>query len=937
MKLRAERNKSKSIKSKPHDPLSYNIHLLGDLLGQTIREQQGDRVFDQVEQIRALAREWRGADSVSGVAALAQVCENIEFDLAMPTLKAFTTYFHLVNLAEEYEQVRVLRVRESLDRTRPLADSIAEAINILRLQGLTPQDVQVLLQRLSIEIIFTAHPTESKRRSVLGKLRAISQALGQLDTYKLLPREYEQLQNHLRNHITLLWLTNAVRIHRPTVLDEVRHGLWYFSETLFEVIPDIYTSLEQALARTYPGYNFQVPTFLRFGSWIGGDRDGNPNVTATVTTETFPLHQETTQHYFGQILNHLFGQFSMSERYTGLTPALTDFLAKQEARYPNLAQALAQRHANEPYRQAFSFIAHQLGQPTLPERFLEPDEPDHISARLIYNSGTEFLADISQIADSLKSANETKLLASQLKPLLRQVETFGLHTAALDIRQHSNEHQSVVTELLQQAGLSPNYATLPEGDKIALLNQLLETAAFPELNPAALSPLARETLDLFRLLKSVHTKDPATLGCYLISMAHQPSDILEVLWLARLVGLYQPETNVSALDIAPLFETIGDLEQASTVLEILFQTPAYQAHLKIRGQSQLIQLGYSDSTKDGGYLTANWALYVAQRTLADLARRYNVQLTFFHGRGGAIGRGGGPTHRVIKGLPPETMTGRIRITEQGEVIFDRFGHPAIARRYLEQVIGAVLQVSAIQSNTTPPAWEATMETLSAAAYQAYRQLIFETPGFLDYFHQATPIDVITELTIGSRPARRTTSARIEDLRAIPWVFAWMQSRHTLPGWYGLGSALTHYMWERPDGLATLQILYQEWAFFKAVLDNAQMALLKADMSIAARYAQLVADRKLGEQIFNRIAAEHTQTQQALLAVSQQKRLLDNEKVLQRAIQLRNPYVDPLSLIQVGLLRRLRALPQVDSAERKTILDALRLSIVGIAAGLKNTG
>jgi phosphoenolpyruvate carboxylase len=924
-------------KPKTNDPLSFNIHLLGDLLGHIIREQQGERVFNQVEQIRALAREWRGPDSVSGVGALASVCENLEVELALPTLKAFTTYFHLVNLAEEHEQVRVLRTRESSEKTRPVADSIAEAVNLVRLQGVTPETMQALLNQLCVEIIFTAHPTESKRRSVLGRLRAISHRLDQLDNYKLLPREQEAVLADLRAQITLLWLTNDVRLHQPTVLDEVRHGLWYFSETLFEVIPEIYDSLRRGLARAYPNHPFQVPTFLRFGSWIGGDRDGNPNVTAAVTAGTFPLHQEAVQQYFGQILNNLFGEFSMSEGDTGLPTPLEELIKRQRVRFPNLAQALAKRHANEPYRQALSFIAYGLGQPTLPEKFFEPEGANRSLSRLLYNSGAELLADLRQVAESLKSARETKPLAQRLNPLLRQVETFGLHTAALDIRQHSNEHQTAVAEILQQTGQAADYASLAEDDKAALLNRLLQTSQFPEIAPAALSPLARDTLELFRLLASVQAKDPAALGCYLISMAHQPSDILEVLWLARLVGLYRPEANFSALDIAPLFETITDLEQAPTVMETLFKSSAYQAHLKARGQRQLIQLGYSDSTKDGGYLTATWALHQAQRTLSNLARRYEVQVTFFHGRGGAIGRGGGPTHRVIKALPPETMNGQFRLTEQGEVIFDRFSHPAIARRYLEQVVGAVLQVGAIQSNTTQAEWEAVVQTLSANAHQAYRQLIFETPGFLDYFHQATPIDVITELTIGSRPARRSASARIEDLRAIPWVFAWMQSRQTLPGWYGLGSALSRYMWQTPHGLETLQTLYQKWPFFKSALDNAQMALLKADMAIAARYAHLVADRQLGERIFSQIAAEHTQTEQTLLAISRQKRLLDNEKVLQRAIQLRNPYVDPLSLIQVGLLRRYRALPEADSAERKTILDGLRLSIVGIAAGLKNTG
>lgn len=937
MKSRTERKRPNLTKPKNNDPLSNNIHLLGDLLGQIIREQQGDRVFDQVEQIRALSREWRNLDSLSGVGKLAQVCENLEPELAVPTLKAFTTYFHLVNLAEEHEQVRVLRARESREKIRPVADSVAEAINILHLQGVSPEKMQGLLNQLCVEIIFTAHPTESKRRSILGRLRAISQLLDQLDNYKLLPREEEQVLADLRTQITLLWLTNDVRLHQPTVLDEVRHGLWYFSETLFEIIPEIYRSFEQALARTYRGYTFQVPTFLRFGSWIGGDRDGNPNVTAAVTAGTFPLHQEAIQQYLGQTLNNFFGEFSLAEPHAKLTPGLNNFIAEQGKRYPKLAQALVKRHANEPYRQALSFIAHRLGQPTLPDKFLETAEPRRSTSRLLYNSGAELDADLRQVVESLKNARETRPLAQRFDLLMRQVETFGLHTAALDIRQHSNEHEAIITALLQQAGLAGDYATLPEHDKISLLNGLLQKGTFPEISSVGLPPLAADTLELFKLLAKVYATDPAALGCYMISMAHQASDILEVLWLAGLVGLYRPQEKMSALDIAPLFETIADLEQAPAVLEALFNTSAYYNHLRARSYRQLIQLGYSDSTKDGGYLTANWSLYQAQCTLATLARRYGIQVTFFHGRGGAIGRGGGPTHRVIKGLPPETMNGRIRMTEQGEVIFDRFGHPAIARRYLEQVIGAVLQVGAIQTDTTPGEWETVLQTLSASAYRTYRQLIFETPKFLDYFHQATPIDVITELTIGSRPARRSASARIEDLRAIPWVFAWMQSRHTLPGWYGLGSALAHYTWETPNGMATLQTMYQKWPFFKSVLDNAQMALLKADMAIAARYAQLVSDQQLGQHIFSRIAAEHTQTEQILLAVTQHKRLLDNEKVLQRAIQLRNPYVDPLSLIQVGLLRQFRALPRKESAQRKIILDGLRLSIVGIAAGLKNTG
>lgn len=933
MKSKSERTKSDATNPKK-DPLSYNIHLLGDMLGQVIREQQGQRVFDTVEQIRALAREWRAADSVTGVTPLAQVCENLPFELAVPVLRSFTTYFHLVNLAEEHEQVRVLRARE-LDRTHPLADSIAEAVDILKRQGLTPEKVQALLDQLSVEIIFTAHPTESKRRAVLRKLRSISMMLGQLDMQRMLPREREQTLDNLRTQITLLWLTNEVRTHQPTVFDEVEHGLWYFAQTLFEVVPEIYHALEQALTRAYPGHYFRVPTFLHFGSWIGGDRDGNPNVTADITRQVFPLYGETSRQYFGATLRRLFSEFSLSSQYTDVSSNLAQYIREQQERYPELAQALARGFANEPYRQTLTYMGHQLGYRMLPPRPTVSGQPTP-PIGLSYRRGAELLADTRRLVESLQSVTDTAPLARRLTPLLRQVETFGLHSAALDLRQHSGEHEAVVAELLAKANLAADYASLSEEDKTTLLNQLLETAAFPT-PPESLSNQAREALALFTLLKEVSDTNPEALGCYLVSMAHQPSDILEVLWLAGLVGLYRPAERVSGLDIGPLFETIADLEKAPVCLNTLFNTPAYRLHLQARRQRQMIQLGYSDSTKDGGYLTANWSLYQAQRTLAGVARRYGVRLTFFHGRGGAIGRGGGPTHRVIKGLPPQTMNGRIRITEQGEVIADRFGNPVIGHRYLEQVIGAVLQVSASQADGIPPEWEHMLTSMSNSAYRAYRSLVFETPGFLDYFQQATPIDVITELTLGSRPARRTASARFEDLRAIPWVFAWMQSRHTLPGWYGLGSALTAYAWDTPNGLTALQNLYRQWPFFQAVLDNAQMALLKADMAIASRYARLVSDAALSERIFGQIAAEHACTQQILLAISQQKRLLDNEKILQRAIQLRNPYVDSLSLTQVGLLRRFRTLPDHDSAERKEVLDALRLSIVGIAAGLKNTG
>jgi len=918
------------------NPLSRDIHLLGDLLGETLREQEGQHAFNLEERIRALAKEWRATGAHSTFETLAELCEGLSVKEARPILKAFTTYFHLVNLAEEHHRVRVLRAREKTSGDTPLADSIAEAVHALRAQGVTPERMQALLDRLSVELVFTAHPTESKRRTVLEKLRAISTALYNLETRDLLPRERDRLLADLRAHITLLWLTDEVRARHPTVLDEVRNGLWYFAESLFDVVPEIYRCLHRALAQAYPGHPFRIPTFLRFGSWIGGDRDGNPWVTTAVTEETFRLHRELARQHHSRVVLQLIGELSLSADSDHPEPILEQFLEEQRARYPSLAQALELRNRGEPYRQALSFIAHRLGEHIPPERPPEPGGPEDPWPEPAYAAGCELLADLRRIAESLQSRGLSVLVEERLNSFLRQVETFGLHTAALDVRQHSAEHEKVVSELLNIAGIAPRYAALSEKEKTALLNRLLESATFPSIPSSELSDLARETLALFQLLHRIREVDPQALGYYLISMAHGPSDVLETLWLSGLAGLYRPLEGFSGLDIAPLFETIEDLERAPVVLEALLTTPAYRRHLQVRGNRQLVQLGYSDSTKDGGYLTANWALYRAQRALTTVAKRHGVQLTFFHGRGGAVGRGGGPTHRAILGLPPDAVDGRIRLTEQGEVIFDRFAHPVIAWRYLEQVIGAVIQVSAAEPAVDEPERERVMEVLSATAYEAYRNLVDGTPGFLEYFHQATPIDVITELTIGSRPAWRTETERFEDLRAIPWVFAWMQSRHTLPGWYGLGYALTHYMRTHPQGLETLQSLYRGWLFFRAVVDNAQMALSKADMAIAARYAGLVENPELGQHIFGKIAGEHARTTEALLAITGQQALLDNEPVLQRAIRLRNPYVDPLSLIQVGLLRRLRTLPE-DSAERELVVDALRLSIVGIAAGLKNTG
>ncbi len=889
------------------DALSQKIHILGDLLGETIREQEDPAIFARVERIRALAKDWRAADSADNLHTLTHVSDEADIETNLLTLKAFTSYFHLVNLAEEHHRVRVLRARDRAADIDPVADSIADAVFTLRDHGLTPQDVQALLDQLSVDFVFTAHPTESKRRSVLEKLRAISATLQRVDSEDVSPRDLDEAYTELQTQITLLWLTDEVRVKKPTVIDEVRNGLWFFSGTLFNAVAQTYRSLEEGLASAYPDHVFNIPPVFKFGSWIGGDRDGNPFVNNEVTSATLALHRELARENLENAVMRLMWEMSLSVRYVS---QIESFLSEQRERFPYSLKQLEADHPDQPYRQALGIIV------------------THLNDDRIYANGDEVLKDLRRIEDSLARSKATLLAEERFAPLIHHTQTFGLHTAALDIRQHSGEHEETITEVFRVGGVTENYAALPESEKVKLLAAQLEKGDFKTSSQFAFSEKTLESNNLFNLLKRAHDHDASALGYYMISMAHAPSDVLEVLWLMRRVDL--------AIDVAPLLETIADLEEAPTMLESLLSVNVYREHLRTRNDHQLIQLGYSDSTKDGGYVTASWALYRAQRTLTKVAEKFGVRLTFFHGRGGAIGRGGGPTHRAILGLPPNTMHGSIRLTEQGEVLFDRFGHPIIAQRYLEQVVGAVLRVAAGTSSGVQPEWEAAMESLSESAHQAYRKFVYETPDFLEYFGQATPIDVITELTIGSRPSKRSASGRLEDLRAIPWVFAWMQSRNTLPGWYGLGSAIARYVERIPNGVDQLRLMYRGWYFFRAMMDNAQQALAKADMAIASCYADLVADRELRDRVFNQIRDEYDRTREMLLLVNRQKVLLGNEPVLQRAIKLRNPYVDSMSFIQLGLLRKLRALP-AESDERKEIMDALRLSIVGVAAGLKNTG
>lgn len=922
----------------PQELLSQNIHLFGDLLGTVIRRQAGIEIFEKVEQVRALAKARRLDNDPRITNRLEQLINSMTVQERELVARSFAIYFELVNLAEEHHRVWRLRQRERQAHPLPLPESIATAVSQLQQMGLDEFEMAQLLERLNVELVFTAHPTQAKRRTILSKLRRIAQNLNDLHMRDLLPAERQQVLTHITAEITALWATDHSRTAQPKVEDEVKTGLYYFDITLWQVLPQIYEAMRQALAEAYPSLT-PPPRFLTFGSWIGGDRDGNPNVTANVTAETLRLHRGLAVEQHRATARQLDRSLSVSDQLVDVSEKLKEALTAAQTASERVA-LLQDRYPHEPYRHLAAILTANL------KAVSEGDMVGRLKGQGGETLPLRHMADLerplSLMDASLRQSGLADIALADLAHMRRQVEVFGLHTARLDIRQYSDVNTAVLAELLQLLGLHPDFAALDAEGKTAVLTHLLAQPT-PDLGQLKeLSPETAETLALFQILsRAIEYYGHELIGPYIISMTHGAEDLLIVLLLAYWHGLCLHPGKPENLTIAPLFETREDLRAAPGIMTTLFHNTAYQNHLNRLGKHQTIMIGYSDSNKDAGYLAANWELYQAQEALAACCHDENVILTLFHGRGGTIARGGGPANRAILAQPPGSVNGRIRITEQGEVIDERYGHPAIARRHLEQVIHAVLLSSVPEhhrrQSAPRPAWRTTLDELAATSYRAYRQFIYETPTLLEYWQQATPINEISQMRIGSRPSRRVAGkATFASLRAIPWGFSWMQCRHGLPGWYGVGAALTAYNTDL-SRLQQLQEMYNEWPFFKTTIDNAQMAMAKADMGIARLYANLVENEAVREQIFGEVQTAFQQTRHAILQITNQRELLDNEPLLQTTIRRRNPYVDPLNFIQVSLLRRLRLLGEQNSPTAKQILNAIFLTINGIAAGLKNTG
>ncbi len=899
--------------------LSTIIHLLGDILGDVIGELESPELFATEERIRVAAKDRRGGKADAARQLEAQV-EALNVNDARAIAAAFTTYFDLINLAEENRRSRQLRERERSLYPKPLNESIGAAIAELKQQGVTPEQIRALLDGLSIELVLTAHPTESRRRTVISKIQRLARLLDQLSNEEILPHQRNKILLSIRADIAALWLTDRHRTTRPAVTDEVRTGLHFVESVFWDALPALHDDLDRALASYYPEVRSPI-NWLRLASWMGGDRDGNPNVTHKVTAETLRLHRGLAVEKHRHILQDLARRLSMSNRLLPPPLKLTKWIEARRPLPPHVAY-IEERYAAEPYRLVLSLLSADLADASRDDMTFHLLEHTPHQARISVN---DLLKPIEVIAAHLPAS----LAHDEIQNVRRQLEIFGLHSMRLDIREESTRFKSALGEVLCALNLADDFSAMNEDEKLSLLTRLL-SAPLPELSPRpGITSATSETWALFQLIARVRAVYGAELlGPLVISMCKSASDVLSVLLLARWTGCD------SGLQIVPLIETIEDLQAAPSILENLFTLPAYHEHLATCNNAQMVMIGYSDSNKDGGYVMANWALYQAQEQITEVARAHNVTLTIFHGRGGTIARGGGPANRAIRAQPVGSINGRFRLTEQGETIAARYSNPELAHRHLEQIVHAVLLASS-PVNTEPDipyAWRAEMDLISATARKVYRQLVYETPSFIEFWQAATPLDEIKRMHIGSRPAARTQSSEVAKIRAIPWVFSWMQSRFNLPGWFGLGSAL-----ESAKDVSLLREMYDGWPFFKTMLDNSEMSLIKADMEIASLYVSLVPDKRLADEIFGTIRKEYNRTREAVLSVSRHANLLDAEPVTQTAVQLRNPYVDPLNYIQVDMLRRLRVLPDPESMEAQLLREVIGLTINGIAAGLRNTG
>ena len=906
--------------------LTFLVRVLASNLGKVVARQEGDAALELVEGARRLARDFRKNGEPARLEELAQLIGALDQSQLVILIKAFTHYFGMANLAEKLHAHR-----------QPQSGVMRSSLKRLRERGIPPADLRKFFAETLIMPVFTAHPTESKRRTTQEILHRLTTQAELLLEEGLDEEEQEARRLNVLQELVILWQSDEVRRDRPSVLTEARRNLFYFEGSLSKAVPALYRHWERDLSAVYGADQaFRLPPFTVFGSWIGGDRDGNPFVTAKVTAGVITEMRATALRLHTRALREVYRRLSLSDQQVEVSRALIASLRDDQSRLPGLAERMSADIASEPYRQKLRFMLEKLRRTGREgRRALRGGKGGAPEPGTWYSKRSQLLEELDLIGDSLRAHNASIVADGSLADARRGVEVFGLQLARLDLRQHAAVHDQALKELLASAGLCPDWSALDEAARMALLEHELPGNRPLARGQEGLSASTIEALATLRLAARVLEKvDADALQYHVISMTTRASDVLGLLLLCREAGLYR-HASFSKLDLVPLFETRHDLQDSPLVMGQLYASPAYRDHLRLRSGRQEVMLGYSDSNKDCGYVASRWYLYQAQRSLQEVSRRSDVRLRLFHGRGGSVGRGGGPTHRAILAQPADTVDGGLRLTEQGEVVGDHYFQADWAKRHLDHLASAVLSASFPEDEGRPePAWEKEMDALAEASEAAYRELLNER-GFLSYFQHATPISEVGRHRIGSRPARRADGAfHLEGLRAIPWVFSWTQGRQILPGWYGLGSALQARMGAEASSLDRLRQMYRRWPFFRDLIDNAQMTLKKADMAIASRYAALATDPE-AKRVHELIEDAYQASVAGVCAVAQVGGLLEHEPELRSSLDRRNTFLDPLHIVQVELIRRLRAKP--DLKTETALEEAILLSINGIAAGMKNTG
>jgi phosphoenolpyruvate carboxylase len=909
-------------------PLREDIRLLGRLLGDTLREQEGEDTFNLIEQIRQTAIRFRRDADQQARGELESLLDLLSPAATVAVIRAFTYFSQLANIAEDLHHNRRRRAHQLAGSPAP-EGSLANALERVRAAGLGAKAVAEFFRDGLISPVLTAHPTEVQRKSILDCQLAIAGLLRGRDRMELTADERDANEDSLRRVILTLWQTRILRELRLTVRDEIENGLSYYKYTFLEQLPRLYAEIEDLLRGRWPQAQVPVPAFFRLGCWIGGDRDGNPYVTHDVTRHALTRQSSTALDFYLREIHTLGSELSQSLRIVSVSAEMDELASRSPDQ--------SEHRRDEPYRRALTGIYARLAATSRKLDQHAPDRPE-VGPAEPYADASELVRDLDVIVESLVRNGGQRIARGRLRTIRRAAQVFGFHLAPIDLRQHSGVHESVVGELFQVGAHRAGYAGLDEAQR---REWLLAELSMPRLLRSPFVAYAADTDQELRILDTAAELQqrfgPQALPNYIISNSNGVSDVLEVALLLKEAGLLQPGAQPRlAMNIIPLFETIADLRGCGAIMDELLSLPLYRRLLESRSGIQEIMLGYSDSNKDGGFLTSNWELYKAEVRLVEVFRRHGVKLRLFHGRGGTVGRGGGPSYQAILAQPPGSVQGQIRITEQGEVIASKYSDPEIGRRNLETLAAATLEATLLHGSGTAAeeaGWREIMDALSADAYAAYRDLVYQTPGFVSFFRTATPITEIADLHVGSRPASRKKSDRIEDLRAIPWVFSWSLARIMLPGWYGFGSAVEQLVAQRGDeALEQLRRMQRGWPFFQALMSNMDMVLGKSDMHIASRYAELVPDAELRSRIFGRIQAEMQRTLHYLFAITGQKELLENNPLLARSFRNRRPYIDPLNHLQVESLRRFRAGEQ-DEKTRRAIL----LTINGIASGLRNSG